>query len=153
MTTKTFYRDVEFNVEIEYTIKATSDVVNFDHTKKEIEKVTISGKNIEKATHSFSEAVGFDLTTEQMLAVAFSDVDTMRDLVNGHTDSPAKDIFSNAFAKFVFRAAGESDDLHIENLLSRSLHWSMRGDSKYKDKFLTDLNFLAENLGYIKMPV
>ena len=144
MTTKTFYRDVDFNVEIEYTIKATSDVVNFDHTKKEIEKVTISGKNIEKATDSFSEAVGFYLTTEQMLAVAFSDVDAMRDLVNGHTDSPAKDIFSSAFAKFVFREAGESDDHH----------WPIGEDSQeYTDKFFADLNSIADSLGYIKMPV
>ena len=144
MTTKTFYRDVDFNVEIEYTIKATSDIVNFDHTKKEIEKVTVSGENIENAKHSFSSAVGFDLTTEQMLAIAFSDVDTMRDLVNGHTDSPAKDLFSSAFTKFVFRAAGEPDDRY----------WPEGKDSQeYKDKFLADLNSIADGLGYIKMPV
>jgi len=136
MTTKTFYRDVDFNVEIEYTIKATSDVVNFDHTKKEIEKVTVSGKNIEKAKNSFSSAVGFDLTTEQLLEVAFSDVDTIRDLISGHTDSPAKDLFSIAFAKFVLK-----DDRH----------WPIGKDSQeYTDKFFVDLNSAAENLGYIK---
>ena len=134
-----FYRDVEFDVEIEYTIKAKSDIVNFDHTKKDVQKVTVEGKNIEGALWAFSEAVGFDLTIEQFLEVVFSDVNTLRDLVNGYHDSSARSLFCDAFANFVFRSAGVED--------GRS--WPCgRHSREYTDKFFADLNESVEGLGY-----
>lgn len=141
MTTKTFYRDVEFDVEVECNIKAKSDIVNFDHTKKEVQKVKILGETLEDAVTSFSDEVGFDLTPEQMLEVAFSDINTLRELANGHTDTCAKRFFVDVFASFVLRSADESD--------CRS--WPEGGDSKeYRDKFFADLNEAAESLGYIR---
>lgn len=138
MTSKTFYRDVEFDLEVEYKIKANSDVVNFDHTKTETQRLNISGKNIEEAKNEFSYAIGFDLTTEQMLRVVFSDLNTIQDLVGGYTDSPAKDLFCRAFAKFI---------------LNDDRHWPLGGDSKeYIEKFFNDLNETADGLGYVRLP-
>ena len=139
MTTKTFYRDVEFDVEVEYNIKAKSDIVNFNNTRKETQKVKVSGEDIERAKLVFSDSVGFDLTVEQLLEVAFSDINTIRDLANGYTDSPARDLFHNAFAKFILK-----DDRH----------WPIGEDSQeYTTKFFSDLNDACENLGFIKMDV
>jgi cell fate (sporulation/competence/biofilm development) regulator YlbF (YheA/YmcA/DUF963 family) len=137
MTTKTFYHDVEFDLEVEYNIKAKSDIVNFNNTKKETQKVTIFGENIEKAKNSFSNEVGFDLTTEQVLAVIFSDTMTIRDLINGYTDNAAKSFFCNVFAKFTLK-----DDRHWPIFMD---------DEEYTDKFFSDLNYACYNLGYIKM--
>lgn len=136
MATKTFYRDVEFDLEVEYNIKANSDIVNFDQKKKEVKKLKIPGINIEKAKNVFSETVGYDLTTEQVLQVIFSDVNTIQDLVSGCTDSPAKDLFSRAFGRFV---------------LNDSREWPVGGSTReYTEKFFNDLNKAAIDMGLQK---
>lgn len=138
MTSKTFYRDVEFNLEVEYKIKANSDVVNFDHTKTETQKLKISGENIEKAKNEFSYAVGYELTTEQMLQVVFSDLNTIQDLVSGCTDSVAKDLFSDAFARFV---------------LNDGRKWPRYGSqAEYKKSFFEDVEAAALNMGFVRSP-
>lgn len=134
----TFTKDVTFDVQIDYTIKATSDVANFDSKNSRLERVTFSGKKLEDSRDSFSEAVGFSLTIEQMLEVIFSDVKAFEDFNSGvrvHPDSAAKDIFSKAFGKFI---------------LQDYRHWPVGGDpQEYTDQYFKDLNEKAVGLGYV----
>ena len=137
----TFTKEVTFDVEIEYNIKATSDIVNFEskNKNKKTERVTFSGEKLDMARSWYSYAVGFDLTIEQMLEVIFSSDTAFEDFTqwSDHPDSAAKDIFSKAFGKFI---------------LEDDRHWPVGGDSKeYTEKFFNDLNETADGLGYAKL--
>lgn len=137
--TATFTKDVTFDVEIDYTIKATSDIVNFKGKNKKTEKVTFSGEKLEISRASFSQVVGFDLTIAQMLEVIFSSDQAFEDFTqwNDHPDTPARDIFSRAFGQFI---------------LQDNRHWPVGGDSKeYTEKFFNDLNETADGLGYVRL--
>jgi hypothetical protein len=134
--TATFTKDLSFDVEIEYTIKATSDVVSFDSKNKRTQKVTFSGNKLDNCRASFSEAVGYDLTMTQMLEVVFSSDQAFEDFcqVREYPDSPAKEIFSRAFGKLILK-----DDRH----------WPVGGDpEEYTKKFFDDLNEMASALEY-----
>jgi len=136
--TATFTKDVTFDVQIDYTIKATSDVANFDGENRRFAKVTFSGEKLQYARDGFSEAVGYELTIEQMLEVVFSNDKAFEDFcqIRKHPDSPARDIFSDAFAKYILQ-----DDRH----------WPEGGDpEEYTKKFFDDLNEQAPHLGYVK---
>lgn len=146
--TATFTKDVTFDVEIEYNIKATSDVVikdtgdvvKFDKKNVQKRKITLSGETLEDMQQEFSYAVGYNLSIEQMLEVIFSDINMMNDVLmfGGSTDSGAKDNFSDAFGKFILQ-----DDRH----------WPEGGDTKkYTKQFFDDLNNAAEEKGYAKVP-
>jgi hypothetical protein len=139
--TATFTKDVSFDVEIEYTIKATSDVVCFDSKNKRTKKVTFSGKKLDNCLNVYRYAVGFDLTIEQMLEVVFSSDQAFEDFcqVREYPDSTAKEIFCRAFGEFILK-----DDRH---------HWPVGGDPEdYTNKFFNDLNETAVELGYVKIP-
>lgn len=136
MNTKTFYKDIEFDLNVEQHIRASVLAINFYHKKTEKERVKISGETLEQAKDKFSYAVGYDLTMEQMLQVAFTDTDVIYDLSSGCTDTPAIDNFSNAFAKLI---------------LNDGRTWPVGGDTReYKTQFFSDLNEAAEKLGYVK---
>ena len=146
--TATFTKDVTFDVEIEYNIKATSDVVikdtgdvvKFDKKNVQKRKITLSGETLDDMQQDFSYTVGYNLSIEQMLEVIFSDINMMNDVLmfGGSTDSGAKDNFSDAFGKFILQ-----DDRH----------WPEGGDPKeYTKQFFDDLNNAAEEKGYAKIP-
>lgn len=145
--TATFTKDVTFDVEIEYNIKATSDVlikdtgdvVKFDKKNVQKRKITLSGETLENMQRDFSYAVGYNLSMEQMLEVIFSDINMTNDVLmfGGSTDSGVEDSFSDAFGKFILQ-----DDRH----------WPIGGDpEEYTKKYLDDLNNAAEEKGYIKI--
>ena len=126
--TATFTKDVTFDVEIEYNIKTTSDVANFNSKNKRFKKVTVSGKKLDDCRASFSEAVGYDLTMTQMLEVVFSSDRAFEDFcqIRQYPDTAAKDIFCRAFGEFILK-----DDRH----------WPKGGDPEdYTKKYLDDLN-------------
>jgi hypothetical protein len=136
--TATFTKDVTFDVQIDYTIKATSDIVNFESKNKKTERVTFSGDKLEICRESFSQVVGFDLTIAQMLEVVFSSDQAFEDFcqIRQYPDTPAREIFSRAFGQFVLK-----DDRH----------WPLGGDSQeYTKKFFDDLNQKAVELGYVE---
>jgi len=136
--TATFTKDVTFDVQIDYTIKATSDVASFDSNTRQFQKVTFSGEKLEYSKLSLSEAVGYFLTMEQMLQVIFSNVDLIRDFDGvSRPDTATKDMFANAFGKLILQ-----DDRH----------WPLGGDSReYTEKFFKDLEERAIELGYVKI--
>jgi hypothetical protein len=151
----TFIKDVTFDLEIEYNIKATSDVVSkdtgdvvkFDKKNVQKRKITLSGETLEEMQQDFSYAVGYNLSIEKMLEVIFSYIDMTNDVLmfGGSTDSSwrwwnsgAKDNFSNAFGKFILK-----DDRH----------WPEGGDpNEYTKKYFDDLNNAAIELGYTNIP-
>lgn len=138
--TATFTKDVTFDVQIDYSIKATSDVVNFDSKNSKTEKITFSGKKLEDCRSVFSQAVGFDLTMAQMLEVVFSSDRAFEDFcqIRQYPDTAARDIFSQAFGEFILQ-----DDRH----------WPIGGDpQEYTEKFFNDLNEKATDLGYVRLP-
>ena len=137
--TATFTKDVTFDVEIEYNIKATSDVANFENKNKRTEKITISGEKLEHSRLHLSDTVGCDLTMEQMLEVIFSDVNLIKDFNDvSRPDTATKFMFANAFGKFI---------------LQDGRHWPLGGDSReYTEKFFKDLEERAVELGYVKIP-
>lgn len=136
--TATFTKDVTFDVQIDYSIKATSDVASFDSNSRRFQKVTFSGEKLEHSRLHISEAVGYFLTMEQMLQVIFSDADLIRDFDGvSRPDTATKDMFANAFGKFILK-----DDRH----------WPLGGDSReYTKKFFDDLNEKAIEMGYVKI--
>ena len=126
--TANFTKDVTFDVQIDYSIKATSDVADFDSNSRRSQKITFSGEKLENCRGSFSGAVGFDLTIAQMLEVVFSSNQAFEDFcqIRQHPDTPARDIFSHAFGQFVLK-----DDRH----------WPVGGDpEEYTKKYFDDLN-------------
>lgn len=130
--TAAFPKDVTFDIEINYSIKATSDVFNFESERtKKTTKLTFSGKKLENSRIHFSNSVDFDLTTEQMLEVIFSSDAAFEDFTrclwddDADPDTASKDIFAEAFARFILR-----DDRH----------WPTGCDSEeYTQKFFDDL--------------
>lgn len=136
----TFTKDVTFDVQIDYSIKATSDVANFDSNSRRFKKVTVSGKKLDDCRASFSGAVGYDLTMTQMLEVVFSNDRAFEDFcqIRQYPDTAAKDIFCRAFGEFILK-----DDRH----------WPIGGDpEEYTKKFFNDLNETADRLGYVRLP-
>lgn len=120
------------NLEIEYKIKVNGDSVNFE--QKNTTTCKVSQKDFYEAEAEFSVAVGFDLTAEQMLRVICSDIRTIQNLINGYTDSLARSVFCEVFAKFV---------------LGDDRTWPVGGSSKkYTKKFFDDLNTAALKMGF-----
>lgn len=135
----TFTKDVTFDVDIDYTIKATSDIVNFESKNKKTEKITFSGQKLEDCRSGFSEAVGFDLTIVQMLEVVFSSDRAFEDFcqIRQYPGLLEQEAFSSAFGNFILRD-GRS--------------WPVGGDSKeYTEKFFNNLNEMANELGYMPL--
>ena len=142
MEKNTFTKDVEFDVQIDYIIKAKSDVANFHNQQTKTENVTFSGKKLDNLREGYSHDVGYDLTISQMFEIVFSNVHLFEDFCQIREeegvfwpDSCSRDLFKDAFANY---------------LLGRN--WPMGDNSQeYVDQFFDDLNKTALDMGYRKI--
>jgi len=126
MKTESFYRDVEFKVEVETNINASSELpsCNFNSTKREISQVKITGNNIEKALLCFSEACGYKLTVNQMLEIVCKNAHLIEWVSSGSFDSSTRNLFCDCFEEhLVGRTNDPATKEHKEKLAAIAIEY------------------------------